>query len=30
MTSAWLPKYFGLSLLQFMRSKAAAEKVSFG
>lgn len=28
--SAWLPKYFGPSLLQFMRSKAGAEKVLFG
>ncbi len=28
--SAWLPKYFGPSLVQFMRSKAGAEKVIFG
>lgn len=28
--SAWLPKYFGPSLLQFMRSKTGSEKVLFG
>jgi len=28
--SAWLPKYFGPTLLQFMRSKTGSEKVIFG
>jgi predicted TIM-barrel fold metal-dependent hydrolase len=28
--SAWLPKYFGPSLVQFIRSKTGAEKVLFG
>lgn len=28
--SAWLPKYFGPSLVQFIRSKTGADKVLFG
>ena len=28
--SAWLPKYFGPNLLQFMKSKTGSEKVLFG
>jgi uncharacterized protein len=28
--SAWLPKYFGPSLVQFMKSRTASEKVLFG
>jgi hypothetical protein len=28
--SAWLPKYFGPALLQFMRSRTGCEKVIFG
>lgn len=28
--SAWLPKYFGAPLLQFMRSKTGSDKVIFG
>jgi hypothetical protein len=28
--SAWLPKYFGPALLQFVRSKTGADKVLFG
>jgi predicted TIM-barrel fold metal-dependent hydrolase len=28
--SAWMPKYFGPNLLQFMRSRSGSEKVLFG
>ena len=28
--SAWLPKYFGESLVRFMRSRTGCEKVLFG